>query len=221
VRTFIPGHQTSAQGSNTACGRLHGNANEMEDLFTDEFPTIDDTYGIETFLVIGSGAVTVIADFRDERLEFRVRTTIPPPAGTTGAVVGTPVPSSQHLTPVPKPIVTPAGVVVAPGANSQGSTPIVTNNQLTLPVLKKATPKKKASLVFVRMVKPLKQNAARSVVLRVKSSKKIARIQVKLIGARGKVLGMTLRSVKTNRTVTVPNLRLPRSVVNVRVKLIA
>jgi hypothetical protein len=216
VRTFIISHQEGPIRDNTACGRTHQNNDEMEDLGTDEFPTIDDSYGIETFLVVGTGPVTIIADFVDERLEFEVSTTIPPSPGTVGAQVGTPVPSSRHITPVPVP---GAGLFVAPNGTTQTNNNATQNRQLTLPVLK---PKKaaKASLVFVRIVKPLRQGAMRSVVLRVKSSKKVARVQLQLI-KRGKVMGTVIRKVKTNRTVRVPNLRVPKAVTNVRVKVIA
>jgi hypothetical protein len=218
IRTFIEAHQLSREGDSTVCARLHANPDEMEDLGTDLFPTIDDTFAIETFLVIGRGSVRVIADFRDERLEFGVTVTIPPPAGTTGASVGQVLPVQQMLTPPPI-VVTPGGAVVTTGTGQSGggvTTPTTGRPPLVTPVLTK-----RASLVFVRIVKPMKQGAVRSVVLRVSSPKKTAQLQIKLIGKRGKVLGTLIRKVKTNRTVKVPNLRLPKAVVTVRVKVIA
>jgi hypothetical protein len=219
VRTFIPSHETSRPGSNTACGRLHANRDEKEDLATDEFPTIDDTFGIETFLIIGQGSVRIIADFREERLEFGTTVQIPPAAGTTGASIGQVLTSNQQVTPAPRPVPGPAGVAVIPTGNTQNSGTVTNPGnrpQLNTPVLKART-----SLVFVRIVKPLKLGGNRYVVLRVKSSQKSSRVQIKLIGKRGKVLGTIVRKVKTNRTIRVPNLRLPKAVVTVRAKVLA
>jgi hypothetical protein len=213
------------EGDSTVCARLHANPDEMEDLGTDLFPTIDDTFAIETFLIIGRGSVRVIADFRDERLEFGLTVTIPAaagtPGGTTGASIGQVLPLEQQRTPVP--IVGPGGAVVVPTSGNQTSgsqQPTGTTNQTGRPLVT-PTIRQKASLVFVRIVKPMKQGVVRSVVLRVKSPSKTARLQIKLIGKRGKVLGTLMRKVKTNRTVKVPNLRLPKAVVTVRVKVIA
>jgi hypothetical protein len=220
VRTFIESHATDREGDWTVCARLHENEDEMEDLGTDLFPTIDDSYAIETFLIIGRGSIRVIADFRDEFLEFPADVTIPPAPGTTGASVGTPLPLNQQLTPVvPRPVTGPGGVALVPTVGPP-SNPTV-NAPVNKQVLKPAVLRAKASLAFVRIVKPLKLGGVRYVVLRVKSTQKNSRVQIKLIGKRGKVLGTMLRKVKTNRTFRVPNLRLPKAAVTVRAKVIS
>jgi hypothetical protein len=220
IRDFDEDSDSTREGDSTVCATLDPNPSEKEDLGTDLFPTIDDTFATETFLVIGRGSVRVIADFRDERLEFGVTVTIPPAAGTTGASVGTPLPRNQQLTPVlPAPVVGTGSVVTTlPTQNTSGPkvTPPVTDQ-----VLKPKILKVRASLQFVRIVKPLKLGGVRYVVLRVKSSQKNARVQIKLIGKRGKVLGTMVRKVKTGRTIRVPNLRLPKAVVSVRAKVLA
>jgi hypothetical protein len=220
IRDFDEDGDSTREGDSTVCASLDSNESEKEDLGTDLFPTIDDSYATETFLIIGRGSVRVIADFRDERLEFGVTVTIPPAAGTTGASVGQPLPTHQQLTPVLRPVAGPGGVSLVPTGGSQ-SNPTVNKAPATQQVLKPAVLKARASLMFVRIVKPLKLGGVRYVVLRVKSSQKNARVQIKLIGKRGKVLGTMVRKVKTNRTVRVPNLRLPKGVVTVRAKVIA
>ena len=220
VRDFDEDSDSSREGDSTVCASLDPNPSEKEDLGTDLFPTIDDTFATETFLIIGRGSVRVIADFRDERLEFGVTVTIPPAAGTTGASVGTPLPPGQQLTPVvPRPIAGPGGVALVPTGGPQGNPTV--NAPVNKQVLKPALLRAKASLMFVRIVKPLKLGGHRYVVVRVKSTQKNARVQIKLIGKRGKVLGTMLRKVKTNRTIRVPNLRLPKGAVTVRAKVIA
>ena len=220
IRDFDEDSDSSREGDSTVCASLDPNPSEKEDLGTDLFPTIDDTFATETFLIIGRGSVRVIADFRDERLEFGVTVTIPPAAGTTGASVGTPLPPGQQLTPVvPRPIAGPGGVALVPTGGPQGNPTV--NAPVNKQVLKPALLRAKASLMFVRIVKPLKLGGHRYVVVRVKSTQKNARVQIKLIGKRGKVLGTMLRKVKTNRTIRVPNLRLPKGAVTVRAKVIA
>jgi hypothetical protein len=113
---------------------------------------------------------------------------------------------------------TPAVAGTLPTVNSGSvNTPTPANQQ----VLKPAVLKARASLMFVRIVKPLKLGGVRYVVLRVKSPKKSSRVRIMLIGKGGKVLGTMLRNVKTNRTIRVPNLRLPKAAVTVRVRVIA
>jgi hypothetical protein len=222
IRDFDEDTDSTREGDSTVCATLDPNPSEMEDLGTDLFPTIDDTFATETFLIIGRGSVRVIADFRDERLEFGTTVTIPAapgtPPGTTGASIGKVLTVDQQLTPVlPAPVVGTTPVVTLPTQNSGANTPVPPNTQqLKTPVLKA-----KASLVFVRIVKQLKLGGVRYVVVRVKSSQKNAKLRITLVGKRSKVLGSVLRTVKTGRTFRVPNLRLPKAVVTVRVRVIS
>jgi hypothetical protein len=221
IRDFDEDQDSTREGDSTVCASLDENESEKEDLGTDLFPTIDDSFATETFLIIGRGSVRVIADFRDERLEFGTTVTIPAAAGTTGASVGELLPVNQQLTPVlpPRPVAAPGGTGLIPTVGSSNNATV--NTPVNQQVLKPAILKARASLAFVRIVKPLKLGGVRYVVLRVKSPSKTASIQIKLIGKRGKVLGTMLRKVKTNRTIRVPNLRLPKAAVTVRAKVIA
>jgi hypothetical protein len=231
IRTFIESHLgdqpgESREGDSTVCARLHANTDEMEDLGTDLFPTIDDSFAIETFLIIGRGSVRIIADFRDERLEFGTTVTIPAapgtPPGTTGASVGEVLTVDRQLTPPPAvPVIGPTPTVVTPVPTQNSGNVTPTTNPANQPALKTTVLKAKASLRFVRIVRPLRLGGVRYVLLRVQSSRKNEQIRLTLIGKRGKVLGSMLRKVKTNRSVRVPNLRLPRAVVTVRVRVIS
>jgi hypothetical protein len=204
-------------------------------------PTDDlDEFASDVLLVdLQGGPIEATAHFVDENVEFDCVFSIPAP----GTPPGTPAPavsgagsngngnadvngtSSSGSVVLPGGKTLADGVVVNGGPRANGSPGgdarvsgggggggSFVNGAKALP---------RTAIVFIRIVKPLKQGAARSVILRVKSSKKTERITLRLIGPRGKVLGTVLRTVKTNRTVRVPNLRVPTSVKNVRVKLIA
>jgi hypothetical protein len=217
IRDFDEDTDSTREGDSTVCATLDPNPSEMEDLGTDLFPTIDDTYATETFLIIGRGSVRVIADFRDEHLEFGLTVSIPPgtPGGTTGATVGQPLGIDQQLTPVTRPAASTGVANSAPTVNGAAASGGTTPN-----VAKPTAAKRRATLAFVRIVKPLGQGAVRKLVLRVNSTRGSEKVQIKLIGKRGKVLGTVLRKVKTNRAVSVPNLRLPKAAVTVRAKVV-
>jgi hypothetical protein len=179
-------------------------------------PFIDSSFGTETILIVGLGSHLVTADFVDERIEIQVNLTIP---STTGTVAGT------STNPAPQPpgaVILPGGAVINQIGTGVRPTATVTSTiGDNKPAVKPTKAKKRASLAFVRIQSRLKFGLnARFVLLRVKSSLKSEIVQIKLIGKRGKVLGTVLRKVKTNRTVRVANLRLPKAAVTVRVKVI-
>jgi hypothetical protein len=199
---------------------------ELEEFFC--IRTDEDGLGAIEFTT-GTLPVTVTAIFVNEPNIAR-QCTVTAPSGTcvsTGPVVGTSIPPEIVAAFGPKPVPVPgpggAATVVTPSGGTPNNPTIVPTNQPLKTQTLNTGPKaaKKASVVFLRIVKPLKQGAVRSLLIRVKSPKKVARIQLKLIGPRGKVLGTVIRTVKTNRTVRVPNLRVPKAVTNVRVKLVA
>jgi hypothetical protein len=111
IRDFDEDTDSTREGDSTVCATLDANPSEMEDLGTDLFPTIDDTFATETFLIIGRGSVRVIADFRDERLEFPTTVTIPPEVGTPPGTTTTTQTTTTQVTlpppPPPTPQVTP------------------------------------------------------------------------------------------------------------------
>jgi hypothetical protein len=74
----------------------------------------------------------------------------------------------------------------------------------------------KVQLVSARVIKT---KAGRYLTVRVNSASKVAKLRITLIGSNGKVSRVVLRSVSTNATVRVPNLKLAPSVRTVRVAL--
>jgi len=74
----------------------------------------------------------------------------------------------------------------------------------------------KVQLVSARVIKT---KAGRFLTVRVNSASKVAKLRITLIGSNGKVSRVVLRSVSTNATVRVPNLKLAPSVRTVRVAL--
>jgi hypothetical protein len=163
VRTFIGSHETRRLGDTTACGDLHENNDEMEDLGTDLFPTIDDSFGIETFLIIGRGPIRVIADFVDERLEIETNVPVPPPTTTTTAQQPPAPPPPQLLPPPPPPQVLPPPappiVLTVPQATQQTTTqraPTTVRRPVT--TVKKVKAKRK--ITVKKKVKKVKRQSA-------------------------------------------------------------
>jgi hypothetical protein len=74
----------------------------------------------------------------------------------------------------------------------------------------------KVQLVSARVIKT---KAGRYLTVRVNSASKVAKLRITLIGQNGKVSRVVLRSVATNHTVRVSNLKLAPSVRTVRVAL--
>jgi hypothetical protein len=165
VRDFDEDSDSTREGDSTVCATLDPNPSEMEDLGTDLFPEIDDTFATETFLIIGRGSVRVIADFRDERLEFPTTVTIPPTPPTPPTPPVGPPPTPQPVTPpppapptpqvTPPPPVTPQVVQTTPTVQTtlQTTTTRPTTTRRPTVVKKKAKPKKVKAKKKVKRVK--------------------------------------------------------------------
>ena len=76
----------------------------------------------------------------------------------------------------------------------------------------------KAAVVSVQLVLT---KQGRVLMVKVRSAKKTAKIQIRLVNAKGKVISVLVRTVKTNKRVAVPNLRISPSVKTVRVKVLS
>jgi hypothetical protein len=76
----------------------------------------------------------------------------------------------------------------------------------------------KAAVVSVQLVLA---KQGRVLMVKVRSAKKTAKIQIRLVNAKGKVISVLVRTVKTNKRVAVPNLRISPSVKTVRVKVLS
>jgi hypothetical protein len=239
VQVILDGRETRRL-DRSACGILDDVT--PPDAITDLFPagTIPgtttpcgpsgdlDEFSFLVFKVDGAGSLKATAKFESEHLERSCFFGIGP-TGTSGASVAQGTSGAGGaITPtatLPGGKALADGVVVPAANRSNGGGSASVANQPSgggggsFVNGAKALPK--TSVLFVRIIKPLRQGAFRSVLLRVKSPQRTVRIQVKLIGKRGKVLGTLLRKVKANRTVSVPNLRLPNAVVTVRVRVLA
>lgn len=89
----------------------------------------------------------------------------------------------------------------------------------TLPNQKFGKPTKvqKASVVSVQLVLT---KHGRVLMVKIHSLKKSAKIQIRLVNAKGKVIATVVRTVKTNKRVAVKNLKIAKSVKHVRVKIV-
>ena len=76
----------------------------------------------------------------------------------------------------------------------------------------------KTSVVSVQLVLT---RTGRVLMVNVRSAKKTAKIQIRLVNAKGKVISVLVRTVKTNKRVAVSNLRISPSVKTVRVKVLS
>jgi len=96
---------------------------------------------------------------------------------------------------------------------SSGSTGIT-----TLPAKhNSAKVSKKASVVSVQLVLT---KSGRVLMVKVHSAKKTAKIQIRLLNAKGRAISVVVRVVKTNKRVAVPHLRIAKNVKIVKVKVL-
>ena len=116
----------------------------------------------------------------------------------------------------------PEGVQLVPPAPSAVTQNLIEQVQAQSNAeAKPAAKPKKATLAFARIEKkPFARQSERYVVVRVNGQARTARIQVTLIGKNGRVLGKVVRTVRTNRVVRVPNLKLPLAAKTARVKVL-
>jgi hypothetical protein len=75
-----------------------------------------------------------------------------------------------------------------------------------------------ASIVSIQLVAT---KSGRVLMVKIHSPNKTAKIQIRLINAKGKVITVVVRSVKANKRVQVPNLRIASNVKTVRVRLVS
>jgi len=134
-----------------------------------------------------------------------------PPAaggGTPPAAGGTPAPAGGSSTSAPS-VSASAAPAAAAGIQAQAAAPAAVKAP-------KATKAASVASVRVRAI-----GAGRYVVVRVNGSAKQVRIRLTLRNAQGKTLKVVFRTVKTNRSVRVPNLKLTPSIRSVRVAITA
>jgi hypothetical protein len=177
-----------------------------------------DAHGQASVEVFGKcGAGNVIVEFVDEGI-IRVATfTFGCPTPGTPAAAGSAIPPNV----APGSITPPATPQQIQQAINQASSPAGSQNNsssgATLGTQAKAS---KATLAIARIQKKAFAKN-RYVVVRVNGVAKTARIQVTVLARHGKVLRKVTRVVRTNRTVQVPNLKLPTKAVAARVRVLS
>jgi hypothetical protein len=188
-----------------------GTAHTIENGFVCILTNSNGQASVEVFGKCGAGNVLVF--FPEEGL-IRVATftfgcpTAPATPGTPGAPGATP-PAGTPPSVIP-PEIAPS---VVPPANAAQIAKVIQQSS--------AKPAVKASLAFARIQKQaFAKLSKRYVLVRVNGSQAKARVQVTLIGKRGKILGKVTRTVRTNRSVRVPNLTLKKAVITARVRLL-
>ncbi len=79
---------------------------------------------------------------------------------------------------------------------------------------------KKASRASIRSARVIATASGKRLAVFVKSASRTARIQIRMYGANGRKVGQVTRTVATNRTVKVSNLRVGSKVKTVKVTLV-
>ena len=171
------------------------------------------TASVETPATLVGSPVDVQAAFVDEHLLRDACIISGAPASTPGPCGGTGGTTTTGTT--------TTGTTTT-GTTTTGSTTTGTTSVTSLPQ-KKASPnvpkaKASASIVSVQLVA---KKSGRVLMVKIHSPKKVAKIQIRLINAKGKVITVVVRTVKANKRVQVPNLRIAQSVKSVRVRIIS
>ena len=149
--------------------------------------------------IFGKGDLNVIAFFVDEGLLRFIQLSPPTTVSVPGPSTGTQTVVTSTQAPTNSQIVSVGGKTVP----TQKGTPAA---------------QKKAQLLSARLVY---SKSGRKLVVRVKSTKAKAKIRVVMRGLRGKTIATAVRTVRTNRAVQVPNLKIVRSVNRVSVSVLS
>jgi hypothetical protein len=173
------------------------------------------TASVETPATLVGSPVDVQAAFTDEHLLRDACIISGAPASTPGPCGGTGGTSTTGATTTGS---------TTTGSTTTGSTTTGTTNvtaigpgkRIISPSVPKA--KAKASIVSVQLVA---KKSGRVLMVKIHSPNKVAKIQIRLINAKGKVITVVVRTVKANKRVQVPNLRIAQSVKSVRVRIIS
>jgi hypothetical protein len=168
-------------------------------------PGVPASVSVETPATIVGSVIDVQAYFAGEKLLRDTCITVGQSPSTPGPCGGGGTGGSSSTT-------TSSGTTTG---TSSGTTSGIT----TLPTTKKGGTKANiASVAAVQLV--LNKNGTRVLRVKIHSTKPSARISIRLINAKGKVVTVALRTVKTNRLVTVRNLRISKQVKRVRVAVV-
>ena len=174
---------------------LHAPAAPAFGLFPNVVCVVPNADGNATIEVIGKGQFNVDAEFMDEHIFRRIDIVGSPLSGTTGGNPGTGVGRRavrpRRRRPPRRRLPTPPSL----GGSGQGHAGYATAGRI------------QARLISAKLITT---KSGRKLALRIKSAKKVAKVRIVLKNRKGKVLGTAVRTVRTNRVVMVPNLRIVR-----------
>jgi hypothetical protein len=115
----------------------------------------------------------------------------------------------------------PAGTTAAPASTTTNTTTTIIQQVAGANAARSATgTAKKATKASIRSARVIKTVSGKRLVVFVKSTKKSARIKIRMYGANGRKVGQVTRTVATNRTVKVSGLRVAGKVKTVKVTLV-
>ncbi|MFN2470564.1 MAG: hypothetical protein ABR583_06170 [Gaiellaceae bacterium] len=162
----------------------------------------------------------VIAEFVAEGIiRFAIFDFACPPGAAGGTGVSGSATGSQSSSSATAPFAGSQGDIV-PGASTAQTQKIIEQAKADAKAKPAAAPKK-ATLAFARIAKkPFAKQSERYVVVRVNGAARTAKIEITLVGKNGRVLGKVVRTIATNRTVRVPNLKLPKVAKTARVRVL-
>lgn len=166
--------------------------------------------------------IDVVARFTDEHLIRDACITVGDPASVDGPCSGVGGVSTTTTTTTTTTGTGTTGTATT-GTGTAGTTGTGSNTTIpnvkspSAPTVKKAPAR--ASVVSVQLVMKAKGN--RVLMVKIHSASKTARIQIRLVNAKGRVITTVVRTVKTNVRVAVSNLRISPSVKSVRVKVLS
>ena len=169
-----------------------------------------DSDGVAEIEVIGKGQFNVVAEFVDENIFRRFDIAGSPLSGTTGGNPGTGAVGGTGGTPTTPPAPPASPPPAASTPPSLGGTGTVKPSA--------PRPSVQAKVVSARLVVT---KTGRKLLLRVKSAKGTAKVRIVLRARNGKVLATAVRTVRANRVVTVPNLRIARGAARINVSVLS
>jgi hypothetical protein len=158
-----------------------------------------DDDGVAEIEVVGKGQFNVVAEFVDENIFRRFDIAGSPLSGSTGGNPGTGAVGGTGGSP------TPPATAPALGNNPNINPPTVNK------------PAVQARVMSARLVET---KSGRKLALRIKSTAKTAKVRIVLKTRSGKKLATVVRTVRTNRVVMVPNLRIVRGAARISVSVL-
>jgi hypothetical protein len=154
--------------------------------------------------------INIVAYFADEKLFRSVCITVGQPTSVPGNCNG--VGGGGTTTSG-----TTAGTTGPPPPPPPPPPPGTTTGVSSHKKIQRGTGKAQSSVASARIAY---SRSGRVLIVKINSIYKTAKIQIRLVDAKGHVIGTVVRTVKTNKSVQVSNLKLSKNVRNVRVQVV-